>query len=357
MTSTDQVRVSSPVARDIWLDAVAADPEALVTQTPGWFDAMAEAHPYQDASRCYQWESGRRLILPAVRRRWTTPSRSAELAWPTDWGIGGVLAPGGPVTAMEATAVFEDLGRRPDAIAYLRPAPRADPVWRATAPDSVRLHPRTTHVLDLTGGFDTVWQQRFTGRARTALRKAERSGLTVERGNNTRLLNDFRQLYELSVRRWADQSGIDHQRAVRRAELTDPRRNFAAVARNLGTDCVLWLAYLAGAPVAGAITLWHGPHAKYWRGAMDKSAAATSGPTLLQVLAIREACERGCHSYHMGDSRPGDSVARFKEMFGARPHQGAGYWIGPATRDSAGLGSARRTLSRRLPERGTGTSP
>ncbi|WP_371500499.1 GNAT family N-acetyltransferase [Kitasatospora sp. NBC_00374] len=322
--------VTSPVPREVWRHALSADPLALVTQTPGWLDAILDTGDYLDAGRWYRWPDGRQLILPMVRPRCAPPGGEGGLAWPREWGIGGVVAPGQPVTEAQARAVFADLGRRRGGPVLLRPSPLTDAVWRSAAPAAARVTPRVTYVVDLAGGFDAVWRERFSGRVRRHVRKAERSDLTVVRGNTPALLDDFDRLYRLSVRRWADQEGTDHATALRHADRTNPRRNFAAVARHLAEDCVIRMAYLGGEPVAGIVTLWHGRHAKYWRGAMDKpAAAATCAPTLLQSLAIREACERGCLLYHMGDSRAGDPVSRFKLGFGAAAHHGAAYALGP----------------------------
>ncbi|AUG78273.1 hypothetical protein CFP65_3480 [Kitasatospora sp. MMS16-BH015] len=311
-----------PLPREVWRRALAEDPLALVTQTPGWLDAILDTGEYREAGRWYRWADGRELALPMVR---PADGRGGALGWPKEWGIGGVVAPGRPVTAAEARAVFADLGRL-DGPAVLRPSPLTDGVWRAAAPAGAGLTPRVTYIVDLTGGFDTVWRERFAGRVRTQVRKAEWAGLSVVRGNDPRLLADFDHLYRLSVRRWADQEGTDHATALALADRTNPYRNFAAVAHRLGAGCELWLAYLAGEPVAGLVTLLHGRHAKYWRGAMDKPAAAATGaPTLLQALALRAACERGCQWYHMGDSRAGDAVSRFKLGFGATAHPGAIY--------------------------------
>ncbi|WP_461029437.1 GNAT family N-acetyltransferase, partial [Streptomyces sparsus] len=327
MTADDTVRVLSPVPRDLWQRALDADPDALVTQTPGWLDAMCAAGPYRDAGRYYEWGNGRRLVLPMVRRRLTTAARGDELAWPLDWGIGGVVAPGGPVTDREAAAVYADLTRRPGSTAYLRPNPLVDEVWRRTAPAGARPYPRITQILDLSGGRDVVWRDRFSGSARSAVRRAEKFGLTVERGTGDRLIGDFDHLYRLSVDRWARQENTPLWRARRRARRKDPRRKFAAVVRNLA-DCQVWVAYRDGVPVAGTITMRHGRHAKYWRGAMDKPLAGPTGAsTWLLFLAIEEACALGCRYFHMGDSRPDTPVTRFKQRLGARVHHTAGYWL------------------------------
>jgi hypothetical protein len=65
--------------------------------------------------------------------------------------------------------------------------------------------PRLAHVLDLEGGFGEVWNHRFTGTARTAASKAERSGLTVERDTTGRLMPAVYELFERSLDRWAEQ--------------------------------------------------------------------------------------------------------------------------------------------------------
>lgn len=52
------------------------------------------------------------------------------------------------------------------------------------------------HVLDLDGGFGHVWQHKFLGSARSAVRKAEQSGLDVEVDRSGRLLGVVHELYE-----------------------------------------------------------------------------------------------------------------------------------------------------------------
>ena len=53
---------------------------------------------------------------------------------------------------------------------------------------------------------------------------------------------------------------------------------------------------------------------------MNKELAApTCANHLLEWLAIRSACAAGCDAYHLGESGPSRSLARYKEQFGARP--------------------------------------
>jgi lipid II:glycine glycyltransferase (peptidoglycan interpeptide bridge formation enzyme) len=67
--------------------------------------------------------------------------------------------------------------------------------------------------------------------------------------------------------------------------------------------------------------------ATYWRGAMDKEAAAgTAANELLHRQAIELACQRGCLHYDMQRS-PSSGVARFKSKLGAQPREFVDYQL------------------------------
>ena len=107
---------------------------------------------------------------------------------------------------------------------------------------------------------------------------------------------------------------------------------FERVAAGLGDACRQWVAWHSGTPVAAAVVLVHGQHALFWRGYSIKSVA---GPlranSLLQKLAIEDACEHGCRFYGMGQSGDVASLERFKESFGASSHSAPKYSISSPT--------------------------
>ncbi len=82
--------------------------------------------------------------------------------------------------------------------------------------------PRLAHVLELEGGFERVWKEQFTGTARTAVRKAERSGLTVERDTSGKLVPVVYELFERSLDRWARQQHEPRPFARWRRRRQDP---------------------------------------------------------------------------------------------------------------------------------------
>jgi hypothetical protein len=319
------IRVTSPAPRDAWEAALASDPNALVFQTPMWTDCL-RTFGYEDASRLYELPGARRLVLPMVRRR-NRPGRLAgEASLPPNWGQGGIVAPGGTRVA-DVVAVCGDLARRGVVRTSLRPSPLDAAAWAAARPPGAVVVSRLAHVLDLEGGFDRMWRELFKGTARTAVRKAERSGLVVRRDAALKLVPVLYELFERSLARWARQQNEPLPLARWRYRRLEPIRKFELIADRLGEACRIWVAWLDGQPAA-AILVLQDRNASYAWGMMDKELA---GPTranyLLHRLAIEEACDAGCRYYDMGESGSSAPLAQFKTRFGARPHRYAEYHL------------------------------
>src|SRR3954469_20577453 len=74
---------------------------------------------------------------------------------------GDLLATGG-VRSGDVTVVLEDLIRRRQASRIIVSANYSNvDAWKSGFPASAASRPRRIHVLDLDGGFDRVWSQRF----------------------------------------------------------------------------------------------------------------------------------------------------------------------------------------------------
>ncbi|WP_406301974.1 GNAT family N-acetyltransferase [Streptomyces sp. NBC_00885] len=320
-TASGPVRVTSPAPREVWRQLAETDENAVVSQTPTWLDCICATGPFEDASRMYEFGGGRRLVVPLARRRGWRARLAGEDSWPSDWGIGGPLVPPGAPDETEARVVFDDLARRPMLRVAIRFGPGADPVWARAAPQSFHAEEHMTQVLNLNGGFGTVWDRRFHGRVRRAVRRAERSAIEVEVDRTGRLVPAFYDLYEQSMERWARQQHEPPALARWRQTRSFPRQRLEAVAERFGESCVIYMASCSGEPAAAIVVLRHGPHAKYWRGAMNRDLAhPVRANFLLHHLAVEDACEAGCTYYHLGDSRPGSSLAHFKEGFGAESY-------------------------------------
>lgn len=316
------VRVTGPVDRGVWRRVLARDPDAVPSQAPEWIDALSSTGRYRDASQLYETTDGQVAVLPMVARTgWWLPAGGARDSMPPAWGFGGPLVEGGVHQSLLA-AVATDLATHPRLRVHLRPNPLHAELWSAatTGLPHVTTKPARAHVLDLTGGFDAVWRDRFRSTTRTQVRKAERLGVEIETDTTGRLVPVFHQLLRRSVDRWAVQQHEPRALAQLRLARRDPVDKLLAVARSLGDACRTSIAWYDGRPAAGIIVL-RGHNAHFTRAAMDKELAGpTRASSLLQKVAIEEACAAGCRKYHMGESSPGSGVSDFKDRLGAQPH-------------------------------------
>ena len=310
------VRVVSPAPRDVWHQVADADRYATPFQLPEWTDAVCAERIWQDVSRLYEFASGRAVVMPLVRRNFLTHHVALEGSMPKMWGYGGVIA-ADAIRSFELDSVVDDLlGSAPLRLS-IRPNPLLADTWSKSAANRMTPTRRIVHLLDLSEGFDHIWEQCFSGRARRAVRKAERAGLTIEHGNSDALISDFLRLYGGWITRRARERHIPRLIPLVRAER---QRKFRLVGRHLGGYCRVLLARLDGRPVASLILLFYRNWAIYWRGYSDlELTRRTAANNLLHRIAIEEACAEGCQFYDMGESGGVASLESFKEEFGARP--------------------------------------
>jgi hypothetical protein len=312
-------QVITPAPREEWRAALAGDDRALPEHAPEWIDALCADGRYTDASRYYVTDDGRAFVLPLVARRGPLGLGGWLQCFPPSWGIGGLV--GADADADVLRAVIADLRRTRSQRIGLRPDPSRWADWdAAVAGDrTVLTIPRRAHVIDLTGGADQAFSQ-FSKSARRGTRVAEKSGVRVEIDRSGALLEDYYQLYLLSIDRWAERQHEPRALARFRASRRDPLSKLRAMSDHLGKSFVVALAYVDDRPAFGSITLL-GQTAHDTRAAMDRDLVdKTYAGDLVQWRMIELACELGCTAYHLGESGQSTSLAQFKEKFGARPH-------------------------------------
>lgn len=159
-----------------------------------------------------------------------------------------------------------------------------------------------THVLDLTPGFDELWEKTFSGKNRNMCRKAERAGVTVACENDAAVAV-YHELYARASRAWGYEAP------------PYPRALFEGMVASGAAE--LWIARLEGTVIGGALMLRGATDLLYWSGAMDRDHRAAAPSNALIRAAIESACERGLEMFDFGASGPLSGVQSFKESFGA----------------------------------------
>jgi len=311
-------------ARPAWEDLVAHDESIALSKTPEWTDCICSSSRFSDATLLFRGEDGRRLILPRLRKTGTPYSLGIFESPPQGWGLGadasGFLSEseGGPASPRQTWALIEEIRRHTGLRTRIMVGGDDAVVWASVAPSTLYSTARTAQVLDLRGGFSTVWSERFTSKVRSNARKAERRGVVVESDNTGRLVPVFDVLYRSSVDRWAQERGHPLSLMRWRAQRREPQSKFATVAQRMGERCTVWIAWRGGEPLAGIFVLTRGPRATYWRGAMNKERARGTGANeLLHRRAIETACAEGRQSYDFGLYQT-EELKRFKSTFGAQ---------------------------------------
>ncbi|MFG1871660.1 lipid II:glycine glycyltransferase FemX [Micromonospora arborensis] len=159
---------------------------------------------------------------------------------------------------------------------------------------------------------DVVWKQ-LDGRARTAIRKAERIGLTAE----VRYVDPadlgpgshFRRLYEQTMTR----IGSD-----KRYFFTDAY--YQALLDGLGKNLlVAEVRDELGEPIASALVMRHLELAHYHLAGSATEAGRRGANNLLVWSILRWAAENDCRRVHLGggiSARDDDSLLMFKRSFG-----------------------------------------
>lgn len=169
-----------------------------------------------------------------------------------------------------------------------------------------------TIALDLKQGRDSLWSS-FQGRVRTAVRKAERTGLTFDIAPVSRedlaQDSDFRRLYESTMDRNQAAAGYyfdDHYYTT----LADTMRDNLMLSRVLDA---------AGTTVAASLMMRHDKLLHYHLAGSDPAAARCGANNLLlwETAAWGSSC--GLSTFHLGGGvSADDALWRFKAAFRGR---------------------------------------
>jgi hypothetical protein len=163
------------------------------------------------------------------------------------------------------------------------------------------------HTLDLRGTEEDRFA-RVKSSVRRALRKAERSDLSVQSSQTREAVLDYYRLHVQTRRR----HGTPPQ------PLSFFLNIYEEVIKAGGLGFVV-TAYVASRPIAAAVFVYFGKKGVYKFGASDEKAMELRGNNLVMWEGIRSLAERGVESLHFGrTSLSNDGLRRFKQTWGTR---------------------------------------
>ena len=290
------LRVEDPLARSDWDQLVATHPRATFFHGAAWARTLAESYGFKC---CYitAVQDGRLAgLLPVIEANsWLRGKRGVSLPFTDECA---------PLVsdAISAKCLFEmalaEGKRRGWKYLELRDGHEHFPEF----PHSVSYY---THSVPLASPIEEVFAH-FDGPVRRAVRKAERSGLTVRFGND---LESVRSYYRLHCRTRTNHGAPPqpfrffeklHEHALR------PGHGFIA------------LALHQEHPVAGAVFLHSAREAVYKFSASDERLQEWRGPNLVIWRAIQQLVSMGIQELSFGKTSLSNAgLRRFKSGWGA----------------------------------------
>jgi len=332
MASVPEVEVVVRPLRDpAWTAFVADHPRALPFHHPSWAAMLADCYGFRAFCLTVDDDAGRIVAgLPVIEvRRRPGPPRWVSLPF-TDH------CP--PLTAgIDEAQLVErlDAARRAHGISRLEvraelPGPLAQPHGTFV-----------THELPLDRPEGDIFASLHANQVRRNIRRAERAGVTIRLGAVERDLTEV--FYRLHAR-------TRHRLGVP----VQPLRYFHVLWRqvlHLGLG-VVFIAELAGEPVAGAVFLAARGGCVYKYGASDERRWDARPNHLLFWEAIRWAVRQGCPTFDFGRTDLEDTGLReFKSRWGTVERE-LGYRVladGPCRPRQGGLPTSVRSVIRHGP--------
>lgn len=160
--------------------------------------------------------------------------------------------------------------------------------------------PGQTWVVNLEAGSDSLWQ-RFEGRARTAIRKAKKSGMEIREARP----EDLTRYYELHQETYARTGARAH-----------PKAYFEAIWRYFIPQGLarVWVAEHDGQLIAAQNFGLYKRAGIYWTGAASQRGLELEAHSLLQWTGMRWMIDQGFVWHETGEAFPGARAGKLKGL-------------------------------------------
>jgi CelD/BcsL family acetyltransferase involved in cellulose biosynthesis len=274
--------------------------DATFYHSPVWIDALRRVFPSM-SFRCLVAEEGNQPVgyLPFFYIH----KGPVKIIWSMPFGTYG-----GPVTLDSQSVRRTLLGKLAETgRGFWTYETGCVDRWNRPAGDPFKTMERTTHILDLEPGFESIWSNQFDKSKRKQTRRAEREGVTIVESTGE---TEAKQFYRIYARRIGEAGGKLHY----------PEALFVELAGRGGDFTRLFLAYLGGELLGGQLNFYYGPEVIAWYGITTIESRERHAGTALYTHIIRHACDHGYQRLNLGGSIGKVSVMDYKSSFGAEPH-------------------------------------
>lgn len=164
-----------------------------------------------------------------------------------------------------------------------------------------------THVVDISGGFEALWNDGFDRPRRRRTRRAEENGVVVDRAQGPEDAKAFFDVYRERLGQWGRRAG-------------HPESLFTSLCEQGGEQVRLYLARHDGEVVGGHLNFYYKDSVIAWYGMTSDRGTELQAGTLLYTVCMRDACNDGFQTYNLGGSLGKDSLIAYKRSLGGEPY-------------------------------------
>jgi FemAB-related protein (PEP-CTERM system-associated) len=300
-----------------WRKAVDEHCHATPAHSPEWFDVIRDAYGHDPLYLSADDAEGRTVVLPAfvVRR----PLVGTVVTSMPFLDSGGPCGASGPLGAVLVGRLIEEAGRLGARSVELRCAERLD-MGQAPTEHKVNM------TLALPADPDVLWR-RLDKSVRNQVRKAEKSGLTIESGGAEKLT----AFYDVFAARMRDLGSPVHARGFLQAVMTAFGSRARIVVVQNGSTTVGGLVAIA----------FKDRLAVPWAACLQEYFSLCPN-MLLYWDTLRRACDEGFSRFDFGRSTRDSGTYRFKRQWGAEEEPLFWYTIPLRRRPGTSAGGAGR---------------
>ena len=283
----------------VWQETVEALPTSTLAHAPEWLDAIRNGYGHTPLYLRGEDADGRAGVLPAfvVRR----PLLGTVVSSMPFLDTGGPCAASPELAHALVAQLVREARQRGARVVELRCTERLA-LERPPMENKVNL------ALPLPADPDQLWQ-RVGGAIRNQIRKAERSGLTVEFGH----MEFLAPFYEAFAVRMRDLGSPVHARGF-----------LAAVLESFGPRARIALVRKGPTPVGGLVALAHKDSLVIPWATCLKEYFALCPNMLMYWETLRAACREGFRRFDFGRSSRNSGTYQFKRQWGA--HEEPTFW-------------------------------
>lgn len=290
----------NPLEDKRWSEFVAIHPNSSVFHTTMWLKALQETYGYKPLVITTTPPDGKLCngLLFCHVESWLTGHRLVSLPF-SDHCQPLVDHPHAMIDILRGTEERFHNGR----LRYIELRP-IQPLPGTT--DSFREGQEyCLHQLDLRPSVDMIFSRFHKDSTQRKIRRAEREGLTIEKGRSDVLLDSFYRLQIITRRR----HGLPPQ----------PRKWFRSLIDTFGDALNILIASKRGVPVAAIVTIRFKKILMYKYGCSDIRFNNLGGTHLLFWKSIEEAKEIGLQCFDLGRSDVDQTgLITFKDRWGAK---------------------------------------